>query len=101
MCAERLAREGADVTLVARSAGHLAEAAARIKAAIASKVSAGTESDSDAEIEFNGDAVATPRINFLAADVSTAEGRALTLSACSEVDVLITHAGVPQRFAHF
>ncbi len=70
-CAMSLAREGAAVTIVARTPGPLAEAAGEIEAA-------------------TGAAVAT-----VAADVATEDGRAAILEAVPEPDILINNAGGP------
>lgn len=73
----RLASEGARVTLVARTAATLAEAAAEIARDTGSELS------------------------FVAADLTSRAGRATLLEACPEADILVTNAGVPQRFASF
>lgn len=76
-CALALAREGAPVTLVARTEGPLAEAAEAIRAE--TKTEVGT----------------------VAADVTTAEGRADILRACPNSDILVTNPGVRQTPADF
>jgi 3-oxoacyl-[acyl-carrier protein] reductase len=70
-CAEALASEGVAVTINARRRESLEEVAAAIKTAtgIAPTVAPG--------------------------DLSTAEGRAAVLEACSEPDILVTNAGGP------
>jgi 3-oxoacyl-[acyl-carrier protein] reductase len=72
-----LAREGAEVALLARSAGPLAEAAGAIA-------------------EETG-----VRVTTIAADVTTAAGRASALAACPAPDILITNPGVRQTPADF
>jgi 3-oxoacyl-[acyl-carrier protein] reductase len=73
----RLASEGARVTLVARTIATLAEAAAEIGRDTGSQVA------------------------FVAMDLTSTAGRATLLEACPEADILVTNAGVPQRFASF
>ena len=73
----RLAREGADLTLVARSRETLAQAAAAIRA-------------------DTGRAV-----NWVSADTATMDGRLRVISSCAETDILVTHSGIPQQFAQF
>lgn len=70
-CALSLAREGAEVTIVARTPSTLEAAAAEIRAA-------------------TGRAV-----QMVAADITTDEGRAKALAACSTPDILINNAGGP------
>src|SRR5579875_1100514 len=70
-CAEALAREGVAVTLVARGEGRLHETAR----AIAKETRA--------------------KVNAVAADVTTEEGRAAALAACPQPDILINNAGGP------
>jgi 3-oxoacyl-[acyl-carrier protein] reductase len=70
-CADALARAGVAVTIVARGADALHAAAREIAAA-------------------HGVAV-TP----VAADVTTADGRAAVLAACPSPDILVTNAGGP------
>ena len=70
-CAEALSREGARVTITARTADDLERTAAEISAA-------------------TGRAV-TPA----AGDITTEEGRAAALAACPEPDILINNAGGP------
>lgn len=68
-CAEALAREGVDLTLVARSAAPLEKAAAAIRAA------------------------SGVRVDIVAADISTEAGRAAALAACPDPDILLANAG--------
>jgi len=74
-CAQALAREGVHVTLVARGAEALEAAAAGLRADAA--VPAGT------------------RIETVAADVTTAEGRASVFAAGTDFDIVVTNAGGP------
>src|SRR5579859_702196 len=73
----RLASEGARVTLVARTAATLAQAAEELRRSTGSEVSC------------------------VATDLTTSEGRAGLLKARPAADILITNAGVPQRFLPF
>ncbi len=68
-CALALAREGVEVTLVARTAGPLEDAAAAIR-------------------QQTGVAVRT-----VAADITQPEGRAAALAACPAPDILLNNAG--------
>ncbi len=70
-CAEALAAEGVDVTIVARTREALEAAAAEIRAAGGGKVIA------------------------VACDITTEDGRARALAACPEPDILITNAAGP------
>ncbi|MBM3564879.1 MAG: SDR family oxidoreductase [Alphaproteobacteria bacterium] len=70
-CALSLAREGVDVTIVARTQATLEAAAAEISAATGRSV------------------------RIVAADVTTDEGRAKALSACPNPDILVNNAGGP------
>ena len=70
-CAFALAREGVNVTLVARGADALEKAAAEIRAA-------------------TGVAVTT-----VVADIVATEGRAAALATCPQPDILINNAGGP------
>ncbi|MBK1668858.1 3-oxoacyl-ACP reductase [Rhodovibrio sodomensis] len=70
-CAHALAREGVSVTIVARTKADIEKAAQEIASATGSTV--------------------TP----VAADVTTAEGRAAALAACPQPDILVTNAGGP------
>ena len=75
-CALALAREGVSVTIVARGREALEATAAELE-----KVSPhGT----------GGTA-----IKFVAADITTPEGRALALAACPQPDILVNNAGGP------
>jgi len=76
-CALALAREGASVTLVARTEATLAEAATAIRAETRAEVS------------------------VVPADVTKAEGRAAALQACPAPDILVTNPGVRQTPADF
>ena len=76
-CAFSLAREGVDVTIVARRSGPLEETAAEILAATGVRVTA------------------------VAADITNAEGRAKSLAACPQPDVLITNTGGPPHISDF
>lgn len=70
-CARSLAREGANVTLVARGAEALEKAAQEIR-------------------ESTGAKVAT-----VAADITTADGRTRALAAAGDIDILLTNAAGP------
>jgi 3-oxoacyl-[acyl-carrier protein] reductase len=70
-CAVALAREGVDVTLVARGREALEATAAQIRAECGVAVSA------------------------VATDITTAEGRRLALATCPEPDILLTNAAGP------
>ncbi len=70
-CAEALAKAGVTVTIAARGATALEAAAREISAATGSPV------------------------HPVAADVTTAEGRAAVLAACPSPDILVTNAGGP------
>lgn len=70
-CAVSLARNGVNVTLVARGAETLEKTAAEIRAASAVAV------------------------HTVAADITTEEGRAAALSACPSPDILVNNAGGP------
>jgi 3-oxoacyl-[acyl-carrier protein] reductase len=72
-CARSLAREGARVTVVARSPDGVAAAVARLHA------------------EFG----AVAAVDGLAADITTPEGRDRALAHCGEPDLLVTNAGGP------
>ncbi len=70
-CAINLAQEGVDVTIVARGRERLEATAAEIRAACGVSVQA------------------------VAADITTAAGRAEALAACPQPDILVTNAGGP------
>jgi 3-oxoacyl-[acyl-carrier protein] reductase len=70
-CAMSLAREGVNVTIVARNRETLEQAATDIHAATGANVTA------------------------VAADITTVEGRKAALAACPEPDILVTNAGGP------
>jgi 3-oxoacyl-[acyl-carrier protein] reductase len=70
-CALALAREGAELTIVARTSGPLEATAAEIRAATGAKLTA------------------------VAADIATDEGRAAALAACPDPDILVNNAGGP------
>jgi 3-oxoacyl-[acyl-carrier protein] reductase len=70
-CAVALAREGVDVTIVARTAETLEATAVEIRNSTGVKVIA------------------------IATDITTAEGRAKALAACPNPDILINNAGGP------
>ena len=71
-CAEALAIEGVNVTLVARTPAILEATAAEIR-----------------------QSAPTATITTVACDITTAEGRALALAACPHPDILVTNAGGP------
>lgn len=73
----RLSAEGALVTLVARNASKLEEAARDIAGASGVPV------------------------DYFATDLTTAAGRAALIAAHPAADILVTNSGVPQRFASF
>jgi 3-oxoacyl-[acyl-carrier protein] reductase len=70
-CAEALAREGADVTIVARTESPVREAAREIGA------------------------LAGRAVHWVACDITTSEGRAAALAACPDPDILVNNAGGP------
>ncbi len=70
-CALALAREGVDVTIVARSEGPLEETRRAIEAETGTRVTA------------------------VPLDITTAEGRSAALAACPNPDILINNAGGP------
>lgn len=70
-CAMALAREGVEVTIVARTAANIEAAAEEIRAATGSRVTA------------------------VAADITTDEGRAAVLKACPEPDIVVNNSGGP------
>jgi len=70
-CANSLAREGCEVTIVGRTRESIEKAAAEIQAMSGSKV------------------------NAVAVDITTPEGRAAVLAACPNPDIMVTNAGGP------
>jgi 3-oxoacyl-[acyl-carrier protein] reductase len=70
-CAQALADEGCDVTILARTAADVERAAGEIGAR------------------------AGRRIAWLACDITTAEGREAALAACPSPDILVNNAGGP------
>ncbi len=70
-CAEALACEGVDVTIVARTEAAVRRAAEEIGA------------------------LAGRRVHAVAADITTPEGRAAALAACPDADILVNNAGGP------
>jgi 3-oxoacyl-[acyl-carrier protein] reductase len=76
-CADSLAREGVDLTLIARSEGPLAAAASEIRS------------------RFGVD------VRTVAGDVTTERGRDALVEACSAPDIVVTNPGVRQTPADF
>ncbi len=74
-CAEALAAEGVNVLMVARGAEALTAAATEIRA--------GCASQSGAEVQF------------VAADITTPEGRAAVFAVRRDFDIVVTNAGGP------
>ena len=72
-CAEALAKEGVNVTLVARTADTLEATANEIRQLAGAKV----------------------KVTVVAADITTPEGRKQALAACPQPDILVTNAGGP------
>ena len=72
-CAAALAKEGVHVTMVARNAANLEQAANAIRALIHTDVV----------------------IQVVACDITTPEGRALALAACPQPDILVNNAAGP------
>ena len=72
-CAEALAKEGVHITMVARNAANLEQAAQEIRALIHTDVV----------------------IQVVACDITTPEGRALALAACPQPDILVNNAAGP------
>ena len=70
-CAEALAREGVDVTIVARTEATLRQTAEEIGA------------------------TAGRAVRWVACDITTAEGRGKALAACPQPDILVNNAGGP------
>ncbi len=73
-CATALATEGAHVVIVARTEGPLREAADRL--AVQARASGG-------------------RVDWVSADITTAEGRARIFAAHPQFDIVVTNAGGP------
>ena len=74
-CAQALVREGVHVLIVARGAEGLQAAASKLIADSARSAGA--------------------TVQFVAADITTAEGRAAALAACPSPDILVNNAGGP------
>lgn len=72
-CAEALAREGVNVTIVARNAAALESTANEIRQLAGSQV----------------------KVTAVAADITTPQGRKEALAACPQPDILVTNAGGP------
>lgn len=70
-CAEALAREGVEVTILARTASEVEQAAREIAA------------------------MAGRPVHHVACDITTPEGRAAALAACPDPDILVNNAGGP------
>jgi 3-oxoacyl-[acyl-carrier protein] reductase len=70
-CAEALAREGADVTILARTESIVAKTAEEIGA------------------------ICGRTVAWVACDITTPEGRAAALAACPQPDILVNNAGGP------
>src|SRR5438552_8709561 len=70
-CAEALAREGAAVTICARTDSAVRQAAEEIGAQTGA------------------------RVQWVACDITTPEGRAAALAACPQPDILVNNAGGP------
>ncbi len=70
-CAQALAAAGVDVTLIARNEAPLRQAAAEIGAGVGRPV------------------------RWVAADITTEQGRAAALAACPDPDILVNNAGGP------
>lgn len=73
----RFAKEGASLTLVARTPETLDKAAETLRAETGAAV------------------------DYVACDLTTEDGRAAVLAARPDTDILLTNSGVPQRFADF
>ena len=72
-CAEALAKEGVNVTLVARNAATLEATANELRQLAGGQV----------------------KITIVAADITTPEGRKQALATCPQPDILVTNAGGP------
>lgn len=73
-CAQALAREGANVVIVARGREALEQSASNLRA-----------------LPGAGE------VRSVVADITTSEGRAAALAACPQVDILINNAGGRRR----
>lgn len=73
-CAQVLAAEGVNVLMVARGAEALEAAAAKLKAGLPA---------------------GAPEVAFVAADITTTEGRAAVFAARKDFDIVVTNAGGP------
>jgi 3-oxoacyl-[acyl-carrier protein] reductase len=74
-CAQTLVAEGVNVLMVARTAAPLAQAASKLIAAHAQSTGA--------------------KVQFVPADITTAEGRAAVFAVRSDFDIVVTNAGGP------
>ena len=74
-CAQALVREGVNVLIVARGAQALEAAASKLIA--------------------DGDCATPPTVQFVAADITTVEGRAAVFAVRREFDMVVTNAGGP------
>ena len=74
-CAQALVREGVNVVIVARGEEVLAQTAAALKAE---------------NVQF-----ARPEVKYVAADITTVEGRAAVFALRREFDIVVTNAGGP------
>ena len=74
-CAQALSREGVNVLIVARGASVLQEAAAKMIA--------------------DGARPAEAEVQFVAADITTVEGRAAVFAVRKDFDIVVTNAGGP------
>ena len=75
-CAEALVREGVNVVIVARGAEVLESAAGGLTAMAA-------------------DAPGRPSVRYVAADITTPEGRAAAFTVHADYDIVVTNAGGP------
>jgi 3-oxoacyl-[acyl-carrier protein] reductase len=80
-CAQALALEGVNVVMVARRADVLAASATQLRAACASKTKATGQK--------------APEIIAIAADITTAQGRAQVWAERRDFDMVVTNAGGP------
>jgi 3-oxoacyl-[acyl-carrier protein] reductase len=87
-CARALAREGVHVWLNGRDAGKLERVSASLKNELLSA--------NEALVAAGLALPLIPKVSFVAADITTPEGRAAIQSACSDPDILVTNnAGPP------